>query len=69
MTWRAISARPYASGVRIICSHQAGKAARSTVIQTQGNAGVKQNIATVFGAKTTAAMMPVGRGGHSSPRH
>jgi len=24
-----------ASGVRIICSHQAGKAARSTVIQTQ----------------------------------
>jgi len=26
---------------------------------TQGNAGVKQNIATVFGAKTVTAMEPV----------
>ena len=49
------------SGVRIICSNQSGgkHAARATVIHTQGNGSVRQNIATVFGAKTVQAMVPV----------
>ena len=49
------------SGVRIICSNQSGgkHAARATVIHTQGNGSVRQNVATVFGAKTIQAMVPV----------
>ena len=49
------------SGVRIICSNQSGgkHAARATVIHTQGNGSVRQNAATVFGAKTIQAMVPV----------
>jgi DNA mismatch repair protein PMS2 len=49
------------SGVRIICSNQSGgkHAARATVIHTQGNGSVRQNVATVFGAKTVQAMVPV----------
>ena len=48
------------SGVRIVCSHQSGKTgSRSTVIHTQGNGSVRQNIATVFGAKTSSGLVPV----------
>lgn len=48
------------SGVRFLCSHQSGKSGtRVTVIHTQGSGSLKQNIATVFGAKTAAAVVPV----------
>jgi hypothetical protein len=46
----------YAPGVRIICSHQSGKnGSRATVIHTQGNGSVKQNIATVGGCQTSCS--------------
>ena len=40
-------------------SERGKHAARATVIHTQGNGSVRQNVATVFGAKTIQAMVPV----------
>eukprot|EP00899_Mesostigma_viride_P017850 jgi/Mesvir1/26066/Mv06792-RA.1 len=48
-----------ASGVRIICSNQTGKAPRTTAIHTQGTAGMKNNIVTVFGVKAAACLQPL----------
>lgn len=38
---------------------QVGAAARSTVVSTQGLTALRDNIVTVFGAKTADAMVPL----------
>ncbi|KAL2649408.1 hypothetical protein R1flu_017536 [Riccia fluitans] len=43
-------------GIKLVCSNQTGRGGRTTVVQTQGNASVKDNIVTVFGTKTAGCM-------------
>ncbi|BFI23248.1 radial spoke head protein 10B [Marchantia polymorpha subsp. ruderalis] len=43
-------------GIKLLCSNQAGRGGRTTVVQTQGNACIKDNIVTIFGTKTAASM-------------
>lgn len=48
-----------AKGVRIVCTNQVGKSGRTTIVQTQGNGSVKDNIITVFGSKTATCLEPL----------
>ncbi|KAL3701529.1 hypothetical protein R1sor_019551 [Riccia sorocarpa] len=45
-----------AKGVKLVCSNQTGRGGRTTVVQTQGNSSIKDNIVTVFGVKTAGCM-------------
>ncbi|KAK9832435.1 hypothetical protein WJX74_010234 [Apatococcus lobatus] len=46
------------TGVRLVCTNQAGSAARTTVVSTQSNNAILQNITTVFGSKASDTLRP-----------
>ncbi|KAI8501263.1 Mismatch repair endonuclease pms2 [Branchiostoma belcheri] len=46
------------TNVRITCTHQAGKGKRTTVVSTNGNASLKENVTNVFGPKQLSGLLP-----------
>ncbi|XP_017078226.1 mismatch repair endonuclease PMS2 [Drosophila eugracilis] len=46
-------------GVRILCSNQTPKGAKTVVLQTHGNQEVMANISSIFGAKQAADLVPL----------
>ncbi|XP_076448637.1 mismatch repair endonuclease PMS2-like [Babylonia areolata] len=46
------------TGIRITCSNQTSKGSRSTVVTTNGNSAVKDNISNIFGPKQLQSLLP-----------
>ncbi|KAK9825372.1 hypothetical protein WJX81_005933 [Elliptochloris bilobata] len=48
-----------ATSVRIICTNHVGRAARTTVVSTQGSPTLRENIVTVFGSRVADGLEPL----------
>ncbi|KAG9443779.1 hypothetical protein H6P81_015119 [Aristolochia fimbriata] len=46
-------------GVRLVCTNTTGKNVRTTVLKTQGNGSIKDNIITVIGMNAFACLQPL----------